>query len=250
MYPTWGISPSDDEAIMRLSEIFDLGLPGDRNRGGHHIYHRGTRKAIERALCRLPIRLPNCGSMTLSDECHTQYDTGLRVATLDNGGVFDSLGAVSSARADVRPISVRVPQIKAESSLVEMGLQADGTPEVPSLDVPAQAAWFGYGVKPGDVGSAVIFGHRDGYGELGVFFRLGDVSVGETVHVGESDGSMLTFKVRDVEQMPKIGFEREKVAKVYEDVDHPALRIVTCGGRFVGGELGYEDNIVVFADLA
>jgi hypothetical protein len=24
------------------------------------------------------------------------------------------------------------------------------------------------------------------------------------------------------------------------------LRLVTCGGQFVGGDLGYQDNIIVF----
>jgi hypothetical protein len=36
---------------------------------------------------------------------------------------------------------------------------------------------------------------------------------------------------------------------VYGDFTRPGLRLITCGGRWVGGELGYADNVVVFASL-
>jgi hypothetical protein len=36
---------------------------------------------------------------------------------------------------------------------------------------------------------------------------------------------------------------------VYDDVHHPALRLITCGGSFDQTAHSYRDNIVVFADL-
>jgi hypothetical protein len=36
---------------------------------------------------------------------------------------------------------------------------------------------------------------------------------------------------------------------VYGDFTRPGLRLITCGGQWVGGELGYADNVIVFASL-
>ena len=36
---------------------------------------------------------------------------------------------------------------------------------------------------------------------------------------------------------------------VYGELDHPGLRLITCGGAFDPGERSHTDDIVVFADL-
>jgi hypothetical protein len=42
---------------------------------------------------------------------------------------------------------------------------------------------------------------------------------------------------------------RVPAKEVYGDFSRPGLRVITCGGAWVGGEEGYADNIVVFASL-
>jgi hypothetical protein len=37
------------------------------------------------------------------------------------------------------------------------------------------------------------------------------------------------------------------VDEVFGDASQPGLRVITCGGPWVGGDVGYVDNVVVFA---
>ena len=39
------------------------------------------------------------------------------------------------------------------------------------------------------------------------------------------------------------------VDRVYGDYSRPGLRLVTCGGNWLGGGEGYSDNVIVFASL-
>lgn len=38
-------------------------------------------------------------------------------------------------------------------------------------------------------------------------------------------------------------------AEVDGDLDHPGLRLITCGGPFDHAAHSYQDNVIVFADL-
>jgi len=43
---------------------------------------------------------------------------------------------------------------------------------VPPVSQPLQAGWYKVRRRPGEVGKAVILGHVDGGGQLGVFNKL------------------------------------------------------------------------------
>ena len=49
-----------------------------------------------------------------------------------------------------------------------------------------------------------------------------------------------------VKQYPKDEFP---TSEVYGDLDHPGLRLITCGGSFDRETRNYDDNIIAFADL-
>ena len=59
-----------------------------------------------------------------------------------------------------------------------------------------------------------------------------------------ADGSVAVFSVDDVHRFRKTQFPTKLV---YGDTDHPALRLITCGGPLESGH--YRDNIVVRASL-
>lgn len=100
------------------------------------------------------------------------------------------------------PTSVSIPKIGAGSTLIPLGTNPDGSMQVPSVRTPGQAGWYAHGVKPGEVGPAVVVGHCDGDGQFSVFHLLRDIAIGDDVHIGGSDGSTLTFRVAEIEQMP------------------------------------------------
>ncbi|MFP5220368.1 MAG: class F sortase, partial [Actinomycetes bacterium] len=143
------------------------------------------------------------------------------------------------------PLRVQIPAIAVDSELVPLGLEADGALEVPPSGFPA--GYYTGAPSPGALGPAVLAGHVDWDGAPGVFFDLHRLTAGDTVQVGRADGSSAVFVVTDVQQHGKDAFPTEQV---YGDLDHAGLRLITCGGAFDRRARSYEDNVVVFAELA
>jgi hypothetical protein len=144
------------------------------------------------------------------------------------------------------PTWVDIPAIAAKSTLVQLGVNADKSVQVPPVSQPLQAGWYKFGPTPGQVGPAVILGHIDGDHQEGIFWRLHELKRGDTVQVGRKDGKTLTFTVRKVEEKPKTTFP---TSAVYGNTADPELRLITCGGAFDASTRNYLDNIIVFATL-
>jgi len=140
------------------------------------------------------------------------------------------------------PTRLRIPAIKVDSDLMALGLKKDGTLETPPGAFPA--GWFTGAPTPGELGPAIIVGHVR-YVEPGVFARLSDLRRNDKIHVARKDGSIATFHVTRVEHFEKAKFPTKKV---YGNIDHAGLRLITCGG-LVAGTSVFEENVVVFADL-
>ncbi|MCW2632098.1 MAG: putative secreted protein [Pseudonocardia sp.] len=154
--------------------------------------------------------------------------------------------SASAASADSTPARVEIDKIAAKSSLIALGKLPSGEIETPDVHQPLQAGWYSRGVVPGRPGPAVILGHVDGGGKAGIFKRLHELAVGDEAKVIEADGKVLTFKAYDVRQVPKDAFP---TSLVYGNTPGPELRLITCGGDFVGGNLGYGENVIVFLKL-
>ncbi|HJQ48363.1 MAG TPA: class F sortase [Amycolatopsis sp.] len=144
------------------------------------------------------------------------------------------------------PTWVELPSISAKSSLVQLGLNADKTVEVPPVTEPLQAGWYKYSPTPGQVGPAVILGHIDGNHQKGIFWRLHEVKVGDKVLVGRQDSSTVTFTVNKVDQVAKSSFPTEAV---YGNTSDAEVRLITCGGAYDASTRNYLDNIIVYASL-
>ena len=146
-----------------------------------------------------------------------------------------------------QPIRVDIPSIGVSSSLLSLGLNTDGTMEVPPFERVSKAGWYHYSPTPGEVGPAVIVGHIDSaqYGP-GVFSQLAALSPGDTVSVTRADNTVVTFRVAQVATYSKTSFPTQTV---YGNTDRPALRLITCGGSFDAAAHSYRDNTVVYADF-
>lgn len=142
------------------------------------------------------------------------------------------------------PVRLEIPAIGVDSKLMGLGLLDDGTLQVPPRGFPA--GWFTGAPTPGELGPAVIAGHVDWAGREGVFYDLRDIVPGDEITVARADGSVAVFRVTRTEQFPKDEFP---TARVFGDLDHAGLRLITCGGSFDRGARSYVDNIVVFAEL-
>jgi sortase (surface protein transpeptidase) len=144
------------------------------------------------------------------------------------------------------PVHLDIPAIGVSTPLMALGLNGDGTVAVPPLRPDAPAGWYRHFATPGEVGPAVILGHVDTAAGPAVFYRLRDLRPGDTVTVRRTDGSSAVFTVDRLAQYPKSAFPADAV---YGAVDHPALRLVTCGGAFDAIHGEYRGNLIVYTTL-
>lgn len=171
----------------------------------------------------------------------------------ESSGVAESssVAAPSSSNApsllmpESAPVRLRVPSIGVDTSLMGLGLQRDGTMEVPPDG--EIAGWYTKAPTPGELGPAVIAAHVDWKGDPGTFYELDELAPGDGVWVERQDGAAAKFVVTKVEQHPKDAFPTDAV---YGDIDHAGLRLITCGGDFDEEARSYRDNIIAYARLA
>jgi hypothetical protein len=143
----------------------------------------------------------------------------------------------------IDPHRIVIPSIGVDADVIDLGLQPDGTMEVPT-DF-AQTGWFTPGPRPGRVGPAVIAGHVDSRDGPAVFVDLADLEVGAHIEVHDDDGQVATFAVREQEQVAKDEFPTDRV---YGGTPGSELRLITCGGIFDRSIGHYDDNIIVYAE--
>lgn len=152
--------------------------------------------------------------------------------------------AVTAAMAHSVPVSLRVPAISLSVPLSTLGLNFDGSVQVPDNDT--EPGWFRLGPSPGQIGSAVILGHVDTHAGPGVFFQLRALVPGDQVQVSLTDGAVATFAVGSVVQYTKTQFPS---SKVYASQGTAELQLVTCGGAFDEQTGHYLSNVVVYTSF-
>ncbi len=149
-----------------------------------------------------------------------------------------------------RPVSIAIPAIKVHSVIQTLGVNPNGTIEVPPLgDTPKtnEAAWFKYSATPGQLGVSVIEGHIDSaFQGPSVFFELGKLAPGDRIYVALADRVEAVFTVRGVRQYQKKNFP---TGVFYGNPGYAALHLVTCGGAFDPTDHQYLSSIIVVASL-
>lgn len=145
------------------------------------------------------------------------------------------------------PVRITIEELGVDAPVHPVGLDDRGAIDSPPLDRADEAGWYVGGPAPGQDGAAVIVGHVDDSDGPAVFHGLAALTPGSRVEVTRRDGDQVAFEVTAVRAYPK----EHLPAEVYDDAGgDPELRLITCGGEWVGGDTGYEDNIVVFATAA
>jgi sortase family protein len=164
-----------------------------------------------------------------------------------NASGSNALGSKGRSLPRSEPVAIDIPAIGVNSRLLYVGLNPNGTIQVPPLfGHPSEAAWYKYSVTPGQVGASVIEGHVDTYQGPSVFFLLGDLRPGDTADISLADGTVAVFRITAVRQYLKTDFPTELV---YGPEDYAALRLITCGGAFDESTRQYLSSTIVFASL-
>lgn len=119
---------------------------------------------------------------------------------------------------------------------------------IPPTDV-ARLGWYSASAVPGaegSVGSTVITGHINYQGQgAGFAQKFTELSLGDEFTIA-IDGQPQTFRV--TEAPFRVAKGTEMPAVVNDSTGANRVVLITCGGQFVGGTLGYEDNIFTVAE--
>ena len=139
--------------------------------------------------------------------------------------------------------TVRLPG-GGTATLVRKELGPNG--ELPIPTDLGQATWWG--AELGAPGGATVFaGHVNWHGATGPFAELWTERIGGVVTVVDAAGKPWHFQVSQL-----VTVHKNDLAARADDLFGPSgahrLVLVTCGGRWVGGADGYEENRVVIAD--
>ncbi|MFE6616016.1 class F sortase [Amycolatopsis sp. NPDC057786] len=157
-----------------------------------------------------------------------------------------STGQTAQAPADTgqAPGTVRLPG-GGTAKLIRKELTADGTLPIPEgLD---EATWWG--AKLGaDQGASLLSGHVNWKGKKGPFDELWRLKTGQQVDVVDIDGGKWVYRIGEVVTVHKTKLA-EQAEKLFGPDGPHRLVLVTCGGEYVGGTDGYEDNRIVTASL-
>ncbi|MFB8027831.1 class F sortase [Streptomyces sp. NPDC056465] len=143
------------------------------------------------------------------------------------------------------PTRLEVPSLGIDTALLRLGLNEDGTVEVPPAEKGMTAGWYAGGAVPGEPGAAVLIGHNDTRFGKAVFHDLHSITEGADIAVSDGSGEAAHFTVTGTESVSKKAFPTRKV---YGATDARVLRLITCDGAFDAD--GHPvDNLIVYAKL-
>ncbi len=142
------------------------------------------------------------------------------------------------------PVRIVIPRINVDASIEPVAVAPDGGMGVPQM--PRNVAWFRVGVRPGEVGSAVMAGHVNWWnGATAVFADLHTLSPGDKIVVRDDTGATIPFVV----QMSRVYGSKDETVTVFSSHDGLAhLNLITCDGVWNKRTKQYSKRLVVFAD--
>jgi sortase family protein len=142
-----------------------------------------------------------------------------------------------------QPGTIRLPG-GGTAAMVRQGLGPGNTLPVPSNI--GQAAWWGAALDAVS-GASVFAGHVNWRGATGPFAELWNERIGGVVTIVDSAGKTAQYRISQL-----VTVHKDDLAARADDLFGQAgahrVVLVTCGGRWVGGSDGYEENRVVIAD--
>jgi LPXTG-site transpeptidase (sortase) family protein len=141
-----------------------------------------------------------------------------------------------------RPTRLDIPAIDVHEKLHGVGLNGDGSMEMPGF---GDAGWYDLGPRPGAPGPAVLVAHVHSPAGPDVFWDLHELEPGDQVTVHRTDGTS-TFVVERSEQVAK---DELPFKRIWPKTDASVLRLITCGGELDPKIGGYPDNTIVYARL-
>lgn len=143
------------------------------------------------------------------------------------------------------PQLIMIPKLKQSIPFTSVGLTGNGEMAIPH-DL-SYAGWFKQGVRPGEVGSAVIDGHNQiaNKGD-GVFANIHTLTSGDSIYVQDGSRPVQHFVVMSSETYDPA---KAPMGHIFGAADKAHLNLITCAGKWNKSLASYTERLVVYADL-
>jgi sortase family protein len=129
------------------------------------------------------------------------------------------------------------------ATIVRREIGDDGVLPIPNAI--NQASWWGAALDA-PTGAMVLAGHVNWKGATGPFAELWDAKVGDPVSMVDQSGRPVAYRVAQVITLAKDELPR-RAEELFAQSGPHRLVLVTCGGQWVGGKIGYASNQIVIA---
>ncbi|MGE5041779.1 MAG: class F sortase [Candidatus Levyibacteriota bacterium] len=164
---------------------------------------------------------------------------------LQKGQAQYTRASVSSKTSVDIPTQIVIPKLDVSAPIEAVGVDKENRMDVPKNVY--NTAWYKYGPKPGELGSAVIDGHFDTpTGSPSVFWNLKDLSPGDIIRVIDTKGKSYTFSVVEEAKYPVTDIP---LMRIFSPNTVPMLNLITCAGVWDGASKSYTQRIVVYSRL-
>ena len=162
------------------------------------------------------------------------------ILPLDNGVVPSS-----GPRFDTH-WEIILPSAGIHAAIVQVGLTSDGA--MGSPDNPFVVGWFNRSAIPGELGNALLGGHRDyqdrdGNIDVGVCWELDETSVGDQLIMFDQSSSR--YYVYDIVDIATIRPDSKEAVKYLSQTRESVVTLITCSGDFDAETHSYDERIVV-----
>ncbi len=178
--------------------------------------------------------------------CGSTVDGTASAPSSDPSAQSDLRPPVSATAADpTTPVTVTVDGARAPVDAVATDAQGA---LYPPTDVARVGWWVDSSLPGSGTGSVVVTGHVDDARQgTGFAKRFSSLAPGDEVALTGKDGAAVRYRVTRTASVSKGALPTDDLNRQ----DGPeTLIMVTCGGRFIGPPLGYENNDVVYASRA
>jgi len=143
------------------------------------------------------------------------------------------------------PASLSIAAINVETVIKPAGLTASG--DMAIAENPKEVAWYRYGPRPGEKGSAVIAGHYGWKsGVPSIFNDVNKLKKGDRISVTTANEAVVTFAVTHT----RTYFPKEDARDVFVSTDGVVrLNLITCQGDWSDAAETYSERLVIYSEL-
>lgn len=143
------------------------------------------------------------------------------------------------------PRALYINKLHIAARTLPMSVNPNGSVQAP-LGI-YDSGWYTGSVKPGEIGAMFIDGHASGPTQFGLFGKLHDLVIGDTLQVEKGDGTRLTYKVVHTAVVDKDKVDMKSMLLPYGNALR-GLNLMTCAGTWVDNGKTLSQRVLVYTE--